>query len=247
MLEVRNLFTHYDRFAVLHDVGFDLPVGRFLGIVGRNGVGKTTLLKLLGGYLKPSEGSIFLNNTNITSMDPGIRNIGMVFQNYALFPHMTVGENLAFPLEVRGMGKSERDAKVTRALDMVQMGAFLNRRIGRRGQHLAHAGTILGHHGQPGRLRLRGVAIEVADRHHFPWPARGVLAGRREHDRRVVVHVSVLVIGVIRHGQSATDIHVRDVVTLSAGGGDGREQTRQRVAHRVGVADLRAEVHPQPP
>ena len=120
-------YSYKDKKAVAN-LSFTLSEGKYLTILGASGCGKTTLLKLLGGYLKPSEGSIYLNSTNITSMDPGIRKIGMVFQNYALFPHMTVGENLSFPLEVRGMARDQREAKVKRALDMVQMGAFLNRR-----------------------------------------------------------------------------------------------------------------------
>jgi putative spermidine/putrescine transport system ATP-binding protein len=83
---------------------------------------------MLAGFETATNGEILLDGRPINQVPPHKRGIGMVFQNYALFPHMTVGENLAFPLEVRGMGKSEREAKIKRALDMVQMGAFANRR-----------------------------------------------------------------------------------------------------------------------
>jgi putative spermidine/putrescine transport system ATP-binding protein len=83
---------------------------------------------MLAGFETATHGDIRLEGRPINEVPPHKRGIGMVFQNYALFPHMTVGENLSFPLEVRGMGKSDREAKVKRALDMVQMYSFINRR-----------------------------------------------------------------------------------------------------------------------
>ena len=105
-----------------------MPKGEFLTMLGPSGSGKTTCLMMLAGFETATNGEIRLNGRNINQVPPHKRGIGMVFQNYALFPHMTVGENLSFPLEVRGMAKSDRDAKVMRALDMVQMGKFVNRR-----------------------------------------------------------------------------------------------------------------------
>ncbi len=113
---------------VVKDLNLAIGKGEFLTMLGPSGSGKTTCLMMLAGFETATNGQIKLDGVNINEVPPHKRGIGMVFQNYALFPHMTVGENLAFPLEVRGMGKSERDAKVTRALDMVQMGAFANRR-----------------------------------------------------------------------------------------------------------------------
>ncbi|MBZ4021956.1 spermidine/putrescine ABC transporter ATP-binding protein [Rhodobacter sp. TJ_12] len=113
---------------VVKDLNLSIAKGEFLTMLGPSGSGKTTCLMMLAGFETATNGRILLDGTNINEMPPHKRGIGMVFQNYALFPHMTVGENLSFPLEVRGMGKSEREAKVMRALDMVQMGAFANRR-----------------------------------------------------------------------------------------------------------------------
>ena len=87
-----------------------------------------TALMMLAGFETATHGKILLNGVSINNIPPHKRGIGMVFQNYALFPHMTVAENLSFPLEVRKLGKSEREEKVRRALDMVQMGDFGNRR-----------------------------------------------------------------------------------------------------------------------
>jgi putative spermidine/putrescine transport system ATP-binding protein len=97
-------------------------------MLGPSGSGKTTCLMMLAGFEPATNGEIYLDNQPINSVPPHKRGIGMVFQNYALFPHMTIGENLSFPLEVRKMGKSEREEKVKNALDMVQLGDFADRR-----------------------------------------------------------------------------------------------------------------------
>ena len=119
----------YDgEILVVKDLNLSIGKGEFLTMLGPSGSGKTTCLMMLAGFETATNGEIRLDGTNINHVPPHKRGIGMVFQNYALFPHMTVGENLAFPLEVRGLGKSDREAKVRRALDMVQMGSFINRR-----------------------------------------------------------------------------------------------------------------------
>ena len=113
---------------VVKDLNLSIAKGEFLTMLGPSGSGKTTCLMMLAGFETATHGEIRLDGRPINQVPPHKRGIGMVFQNYALFPHMTVGENLAFPLEVRGLGKDAREAKVTRALDMVQMGAFAYRR-----------------------------------------------------------------------------------------------------------------------
>jgi putative spermidine/putrescine transport system ATP-binding protein len=113
---------------VVKDLNLSIGKGEFLTMLGPSGSGKTTCLMMLAGFETATHGEILLDGKNINDVPPHKRGIGMVFQNYALFPHMTVGENLSFPLEVRGMGKAEREERVTRALDMVQMGKFKNRR-----------------------------------------------------------------------------------------------------------------------
>ncbi|TQS73182.1 ABC transporter ATP-binding protein [Rhodobacteraceae bacterium] len=113
---------------VVKDLNLSIGKGEFVTMLGPSGSGKTTCLMMLAGFESATNGEILLDGTNINNVPPHKRGIGMVFQNYALFPHMTVGENLSFPLEVRKMGKSERETKVKHALDMVQMGAFANRR-----------------------------------------------------------------------------------------------------------------------
>jgi putative spermidine/putrescine transport system ATP-binding protein len=113
---------------VVKDLNLAIGRGEFLTMLGPSGSGKTTCLMMLAGFETATHGDIRLGGRPINDIPPHKRGIGMVFQNYALFPHMTVAENLAFPLEVRKIGKEDRDAKVRRALDMVQMGAFGGRR-----------------------------------------------------------------------------------------------------------------------
>ncbi len=129
-------FVEFDRVQksydgvtlVVKDLNLAMPKGEFLTMLGPSGSGKTTCLMMLAGFETATHGEIRLGGKEINNIPPHKRGIGMVFQNYALFPHMSVNENLAFPLEVRGIGKSEREAKVREVLDMVQMGEFGNRR-----------------------------------------------------------------------------------------------------------------------
>ncbi|WP_233270426.1 ABC transporter ATP-binding protein [Chachezhania sediminis] len=128
-VEFEHVQKSYDgETLVVKDLNLSLPRGEFLTMLGPSGSGKTTCLMMLAGFETATFGDIRLGGVSINNIPPHKRGIGMVFQNYALFPHMTVAENLAFPLEVRKMGKSERDQKVKRALDMVQMGKFGGRR-----------------------------------------------------------------------------------------------------------------------
>ena len=113
---------------VVKDLNLFIDKGEFLTMLGPSGSGKTTCLMMLAGFETATNGDILLDGQPINNIPPHKRGIGMVFQNYALFPHMTVGENLAFPLEVRKLGRAERDEKVKAALDMVQMGEFAGRR-----------------------------------------------------------------------------------------------------------------------
>jgi putative spermidine/putrescine transport system ATP-binding protein len=113
---------------VVKDLNLFIGKGEFMTMLGPSGSGKTTCLMMLAGFETATHGDILLDKRPINNIPPHKRGIGMVFQNYALFPHMTVNENLAFPLEVRGMDKSTREEKVKNALDMVQMGDFGGRR-----------------------------------------------------------------------------------------------------------------------
>lgn len=112
---------------VVKDLNLDIRKGEFVTMLGPSGSGKTTCLMMLAGFESATHGEIFYNNKPVNNIPPHKRGIGMVFQNYALFPHMTVGKNLAFPLKVRKQTKAAIKESVGRALDMVQMGDFLDR------------------------------------------------------------------------------------------------------------------------
>ncbi len=136
MADNNEIFVEFERvqksydgeILVVKDLNLAISKGEFVTMLGPSGSGKTTCLMMLAGFETATHGEIKLGGVSINNISPHKRNIGMVFQNYALFPHMTVGENLAFPLEVRKLGKAEVEQKVTRALEMVQMSDFVGRR-----------------------------------------------------------------------------------------------------------------------
>ena len=118
----------YDgKVLVVKDLQLDIAEGEFITMLGPSGSGKTTCLMMLAGFETPTHGEILLDGNIISNIPPHKRGIGMVFQNYALFPHMTVYENLAFPLRVRKVEKDEIDKKVDKALSMVSLSGFENR------------------------------------------------------------------------------------------------------------------------
>ncbi|MBG7118912.1 ABC transporter ATP-binding protein [Pseudomonas aeruginosa] len=128
LVSFRGVQKSYDgETLIVKDLNLDIRKGEFLTLLGPSGSGKTTSLMMLAGFETPTAGEILLAGRSINNVPPHKRDIGMVFQNYALFPHMTVAENLAFPLSVRGMSKTDVKERVKRALSMVQLDAFAGR------------------------------------------------------------------------------------------------------------------------
>ena len=136
MVEPKPSIVRFDRVQksydgetlVIKDLSLDIEAGEFLTMLGPSGSGKTTCLMMLAGFEPATHGEIYLNGRPINRVAPHRRDIGMVFQNYALFPHMTVAENLAFPLQVRRLPKAEIGTRVGRVLDMVRLSGFEGRR-----------------------------------------------------------------------------------------------------------------------
>ena len=109
MLKVEKLNVHFGDFHALKDVSLEIPDGEFFTLLGPSGCGKTTTLRAITGFIKPSSGKITINGKDITDIPVEKRNIGMVFQSYALFPTMTVYQNIAFSLQVQKKNKVEID------------------------------------------------------------------------------------------------------------------------------------------
>ncbi|TXR49587.1 ABC transporter ATP-binding protein [Phyllobacterium endophyticum] len=128
-VSIKKATKSYGAFRALDDVSLDVSPGEFVSILGPSGSGKTTLLGILGGFVQPTSGSIWLGTRDITFEPPHKREIGIVFQNYALFPHMSVGENITFPLRARRLPKSTWPEKLKSALEMVELAGYEGRRI----------------------------------------------------------------------------------------------------------------------
>ncbi len=118
----------FGALTVVDQLDLAIHEGEFVSMLGPSGSGKTTILMMLAGFEAPSSGKISVAGRQVDQLPPHKRNMGVVFQNYALFPHMSVADNIAFPLSMRGVAKAESDQRVRRALDMVQLGALRDRR-----------------------------------------------------------------------------------------------------------------------
>ncbi len=121
-LELKGLTKRYGDFYAARDVNLDVAQGEFLVLLGPSGCGKTTTLRMIAGFVEPTAGSVTIGGREMVSLPPWKRNIGLVFQSYALFPHLTVAQNVAFGLEMRKLPKAEIAPRVQEALDLVRLG-----------------------------------------------------------------------------------------------------------------------------
>ena len=148
-IDIRSLTKRYGSFAALDAVDLDIAGGEFLTLLGPSGSGKTTLLMVLAGFVRPTSGAVKVGGQDLTRVPPHKRNFGMVFQNYALFPHMSVFDNIAYPLKLRGLGREAIRGKVEESLRLVQL------------EHLAERGVHQLSGGQRQRIALaRAVVFE---------------------------------------------------------------------------------------
>jgi putrescine transport system ATP-binding protein len=127
-VRIEGLRKEFDGFVAVEDVSFSIRKGEIFALLGASGCGKSTLLRMLAGFERPTKGSILLDDEDIVGLAPFDRPINMMFQSYALFPHMTVEDNVAFGLKQDGMGKDEIKARVEEMLGLVQMGKLAKRK-----------------------------------------------------------------------------------------------------------------------
>src|SRR4026208_1286720 len=129
LLSLQNISRSFGSTRAVADVSLDVEQGEFFGLLGPSGCGKTTTLRMIPGLEKPDSGTIQFQNTDITDLPAEKRGFGMVFQNYALFPHLNVFENVAFGLRARHADKSQMNDRVRSALDLVQLPGYEKRAI----------------------------------------------------------------------------------------------------------------------
>ncbi|MBR1165268.1 ABC transporter ATP-binding protein [Bradyrhizobium elkanii] len=126
-IALQNLQKSYGGLTAVDDVSLSIPAGEFVSLLGPSGSGKTTTLMMMAGFEAPDSGRILLDEKDITRQPPHRRELGVIFQSYALFPHMTVAENVAYSLRMRSVARAELEERVGRALDQVQLSALASR------------------------------------------------------------------------------------------------------------------------
>ncbi|MDJ0611367.1 MAG: ABC transporter ATP-binding protein [Kiloniellales bacterium] len=208
-ITIRGITKTYGHVFALNEVDLDIRSGEFMTLLGPSGSGKTTLLMVLAGFTRPDHGSVLFGEREIIRMPPHRRDVGMVFQNYALFPHMSVAGNVGFPLRLRKVAPAEIADRVEQALEMVQLGGYGGRRIdqlsGGQRQRVALARAIVF---EP-RILLMDEPLSALDkklREHMQIELRhlheklGMTTVYVTHDQREALTMSDR-IAVINHGR----------------------------------------------
>jgi spermidine/putrescine transport system ATP-binding protein len=129
MLEVHHIFKTYEGKPLLKDISFKVETGETICLLGASGSGKSTLLRIIAGLEDPDSGFVSFNGVDLTSTPPHLRDFGLVFQDYALFPHLNVNENVAFGLKMRRLPQGEIMQRVAKSLEMVNLNGFENRQV----------------------------------------------------------------------------------------------------------------------
>jgi sn-glycerol 3-phosphate transport system ATP-binding protein len=127
-VSLRDIYKSFGKNEVIHGISCDIHDGEFIVILGPSGCGKSTVLRMIAGLEVITEGEIAINGSVVNQLEPADRDIAMVFQNYALYPHMTVFNNMAYGLKIRRMPKAEIEKRVQRAAEILELTEFLNRK-----------------------------------------------------------------------------------------------------------------------
>lgn len=126
-LRLNNIRKTFDQTVAVEDVSIEVSAGSLFFLLGSSGCGKTTILRMIAGFVQPTAGRIFFDDRDVTALPPEKRNAGMVFQNYALWPHMTVSQNVGFGLDVRRMPSAEKKKRIGESLELVRMSQYADR------------------------------------------------------------------------------------------------------------------------
>ena len=126
-LRLTNIRKTFDQTVAVEDVSIEVSAGSLFFLLGSSGCGKTTILRMIAGFVQPTAGRIFFGDRDVTELSPEKRNAGMVFQNYALWPHMTVSQNVGFGLDVRRMPSAEKKTRIGESLELVRMSQYADR------------------------------------------------------------------------------------------------------------------------
>lgn len=127
-ISIEHVSRHFNDNVALAEVDLEVKEGEFFTLLGPSGCGKSTLLNIIAGFLEPTSGTVYIGGKDVTDLPPYRRNTGMVFQNYALFPHLTVFENVAYGLKIKKLPRKEIEEKVMESLSLVQLSSFAERR-----------------------------------------------------------------------------------------------------------------------
>ncbi len=179
MLRVEDLNKFFNRNQVLFDINFEINKGVFLSILGPSGCGKTTLLRCIAGLEEVQSGKIFINGRDVTNFHPSNRNIAMVFQTYALYPHMTVKDNITIGLRIKKVPKNEIEQKLSKVVDFLKIGDILNK----------YPSQISG--GQRQRVAIARALVKEPDIFLFDEPLSNLDALLREKAREEIKKILI--------------------------------------------------------
>ncbi|MBX9709721.1 MAG: ABC transporter ATP-binding protein [Xanthobacteraceae bacterium] len=217
-LEVRKLRKAYGGFTALDDVSFAAAPGEIVALLGPSGCGKTTLLNLIAGFLMPDQGAIMVQGRDIACVAPHRRDMAMVFQNYALFPHMTIERNVAFGLKMRGTAASEASRRVQEALDLVQLG-----HLGKR-----YPKELSG--GQQQRVALARALVVRPSVLLLDEPLSNLdalLRKKMREEMRQILKAAGITTVVVTHDQEEALVTADSIVLLAAGRVEQRATPRE--------------------
>ena len=148
-VRLEDVRKSYGDVVAVDGIELDIPAGEFFTMLGPSGSGKTTMLRLIAGFESPDEGRVLLKGTDVTAQPPYSRDVNTVFQDYALFPHMTVGENVAYGMKIKRVKRTERTKRTVEALDLVRLSGLQDRKpsqlSGGQRQRVALARAIVNH------------------------------------------------------------------------------------------------------